>query len=256
MTSQIMYLDNIGSGLLVSEQQLPNLHRLLIEACTILDMPPPQLYVRQAAEPNAYTLAISGRKPFIVVTTSLVELLTEEELQAVIAHELGHLKCDHGVYLTAANIVVAAVSAPFWSRWLAAPMERMLLRWARCAELTCDRAALLVAGGDARRVISALMKLTGGSPSLAPHLSVEAFLAQARAYESALPGRMGDFLKDAQTSVTTHPIPVLRAREVDRYASSPQLQALLRRAVPLHREAQAPQPAGSAAPPAPPPASS
>lgn len=49
-------------------------------------MEPPELYVRQNPTPNAYTLAISGRKPFIVVHTSLLELLTPPELQAVLAH--------------------------------------------------------------------------------------------------------------------------------------------------------------------------
>lgn len=56
----------------------------------ILQMEPPELYVRQNPTPNAYTLAISGRKPFIVVHTSLLELLTPPELQAVLAHGAQH----------------------------------------------------------------------------------------------------------------------------------------------------------------------
>jgi Zn-dependent protease with chaperone function len=52
-----------------------------------------------------------------------------------------------------------------------------LLRWLRAAELTCDRAALLVAQ-DPRVVVSALMKLAGGSPSFAAELNVDAFLQQ------------------------------------------------------------------------------
>jgi Zn-dependent protease with chaperone function len=55
-------------------------------------MEQPDLYVRQSPTPNAYTLAINGKRPFIVVHTSLIELLTPAELQAVLAHELGHLK--------------------------------------------------------------------------------------------------------------------------------------------------------------------
>lgn len=53
----------------------------MIEAAKVLDTEAPDLYVRQNPVPNAYTLAISGRKPFIVVHTSLVELLTRRELQ-------------------------------------------------------------------------------------------------------------------------------------------------------------------------------
>lgn len=126
--------------------QLPELHNLMIEACTILNLEPPDLYVRQSPVPNAYTLAISGKKPFVVVHTSLVELLTRKELQAVLAHELGHLKCDHGVWLTFANILtLGAYSLPGLGGIIAQRLEEQLLRWLRAAELTCDRAALLVA---------------------------------------------------------------------------------------------------------------
>ena len=61
----------------------------------------------QNPSPNAYTLAIAGRKPFIVVHSALLELLEPAEVQAVLAHELGHLKCDHGVWLTAANVIAS-----------------------------------------------------------------------------------------------------------------------------------------------------
>lgn len=74
-------------------------------------MDAPDLYIRQNPTPNAYTLAIAGRKPFIVVHTSLVELLTPAELQAVLAHEMGHLKCDHGVWLTFANILAMSAGS-------------------------------------------------------------------------------------------------------------------------------------------------
>jgi Zn-dependent protease with chaperone function len=53
----------------------------LQQAAKILNTEAPDLYVRQNPVPNAYTLAISGKKPFIVVHTSLVELLSRKELQ-------------------------------------------------------------------------------------------------------------------------------------------------------------------------------
>jgi hypothetical protein len=49
----------------------------------------PDLYVRQSPHPNAYTLAINGRRPFIVVHTALVELLTPQELKARAARGVG-----------------------------------------------------------------------------------------------------------------------------------------------------------------------
>ena len=64
--------------------QLPDLHQLLAEAATLLNTEAPDLYIRQNPVPNAYTLAINGKKPFIVVHTSLVELLTPKELQVLL----------------------------------------------------------------------------------------------------------------------------------------------------------------------------
>ncbi|MBD0268519.1 MAG: M48 family metallopeptidase [Cyanobacteria bacterium Co-bin8] len=224
---QFFYLENIASSVLVGEQQLPQLHTLLLEACEVLDLEPPQLYVRQHPVPNAYTFAMRGKQPFIVVHTSLLDLLTPEEIQAVIAHELGHLKCDHGVYLTLANLLSLAATQLPMGEVLAQALQTQMMEWVRCAEFTCDRAALLVAQ-DPRIVASLLMKLSGGSPTLSSQLNVEAFLEQARSYDAISSDQIGDMLKQIRTQDLTHPVPVLRAREVDRWASSQEYFQLLK----------------------------
>ena len=73
------YLTDHNQDILFS--QLPDLYQSLVEAARVLNIEAPELYVRQNPVPNAYTLAIGGRKPFIVIHTSLVELLTRKELQ-------------------------------------------------------------------------------------------------------------------------------------------------------------------------------
>jgi Zn-dependent protease with chaperone function len=230
VAEQFFYLENIASSILVGEQQLPQLHKLLLEACSILDLEPPQLYVRQHPLPNAYTFAMRGKQPFIVLHTSLIELLTPEEIQAVMAHELGHLKCEHSVYLTLANLLVLAAGqlTPLGAV-LAQSLQMQILQWVRCAEFTCDRAALLVAQ-DPRVVASVLMKLSGGSPTLAPQLNLDAFLAQARSYEEiSADDDLSKTLRQLQTAQLTHPVPVLRAREIDRWAGSQGYQSLLQK---------------------------
>ncbi|KAL9151947.1 hypothetical protein ABFS82_11G085600 [Erythranthe guttata] len=81
VAEQVMLLENIGTSVLVSGNQLPELHALMVEAASILNIDTPDLYLRQSPVSNAYTLAISGKKPFVVVHTSLVELLSRKELQ-------------------------------------------------------------------------------------------------------------------------------------------------------------------------------
>ncbi len=227
LAEQVFYVENIASSVLVGEKQLPHLHQLLLDACKILDIEPPQLYVRQHPAPNAYTFAMRGKQPFIVVHTSLIDMLEPEEIQAVIAHELGHLKCDHSVYLTPVNILIlAAAVVPTVGAVLAQAIQAQLLEWIRCAEFTCDRAALL-ATQNPRVVMSVLMKLAGGSPTLAPQLNLDAFIAQARAYDEISKTELGEMVKATRTSQLTHPVPVLRAREIDRWAGSKEYQKLL-----------------------------
>ena len=226
IAEQVLYLDNISSSVRVSEQQLPDLHQLLLEACAILDLEVPQLYVRQHPVPNAYTFAMRGKQPFVVIHTALIELLTPAETQAVLGHELGHLKCDHSLYLTLANLLALAASQFPFAEWLLPSVQAQIMEWVRCAEFTCDRAALLVAQ-DARVITSLLMKLAGGSPSLSPQLNVDAFLAQARAYDAAAASDLGQVVKQVRSQDLTHPLPVLRAREIDRWFQSPDYLSLL-----------------------------
>lgn len=227
VAEQVFYVENIASSVLVSEKQLPSFHELLLEACRTLDIEAPQLYIRQHPAPNAYTFAMRGKQPFIVLHTSLIDLLTPEEIQAVIAHELGHLKCDHSVYLTPVNLLIlAAAIVPNVGTFVAQAIQAQLLEWVRCAEFTCDRAALL-ATQNPKVVMSVLMKLAGGSPTLANQLNLDAFIAQARAYDDISKTELGEMVKAAQTAQLTHPVPVLRAREIDRWASSKEYQNLL-----------------------------
>ncbi|MEB3267526.1 MAG: peptidase M48, partial [Leptolyngbya sp.] len=120
---------------------------------------------------------------------------------------------------------LAASQLP-WGEVLAQSLQGQLMEWVRCAEFTCDRAALLVAQ-DARVVASLLMKLSGGSPSLAPQLNLDAFLEQAHAYDAASQTPLGDVVRQVRTENLTHPLPVLRAREIDRWAKSPDYESLL-----------------------------
>ncbi len=223
---QFFYLENIATSVLVGPHQLPDIYGLLVESCQILDIEKPQLYVKQHPAPNAYTFAMRGKQPFIVVHTSLIELLDAKELQAVIGHELGHLKCDHGVYLTLANLIALAASQLPMGPVLAQSLQSQILEWVRCAEFTCDRAALLVSQ-DARVVASVLMKLTGGSPTLSPQLNLDAFLDQANTYEDLSDDQLGALLKQIRTQDLTHPVPVLRAKEITQWHSTQDYQNLL-----------------------------
>ena len=110
VAEEALFFEMMATSIHVSPQQLPRLHSLIVHAAATLGLDPPALYIRQSPSPNAYTLAINGRKPVVVLHTALVELLEEDEIMAVIAHELGHLLCDHGVWLTVANALMMGMA--------------------------------------------------------------------------------------------------------------------------------------------------
>ena len=223
---QLLYVENLASSIQINDQQLPELHRLLVEACQILDIDIPQLYVKQNPSPNAYTFAMRGKRPFIVVHSSLLDLLDSDEIQAVLAHELGHLKCNHGVYLTIANLLVLSAGLLPLGGILQQTLQEQLMAWVQCAEFSCDRAALLVTQSS-ETVVSVLMKLCGGSPKIASQLNVSAFLEQARTYSELDRDDWQAMFKRLQTVGRSHPVPVLRAREIDRWFRSNTYQRLL-----------------------------
>ena len=88
-------INNLETTIRVSSNQMPRLNASLLKACAVLNIKtPPELYIKQNPLPQAYTLAIDGRRPFIVIHTGLMEILNAAEVEAVIGHELGHLKCS------------------------------------------------------------------------------------------------------------------------------------------------------------------
>ena len=84
------------------------LHRALGWGCKILDVDEPELYVQLDPVPNAFTYGHT--RPFIVLTSGLVDMLDDEERFYVIAHELGHIKAGHVLYTVLAQNIADLVS--------------------------------------------------------------------------------------------------------------------------------------------------
>jgi len=143
---RLYYLDNIGSNVRVTKNMFPRMDRSLLWGCKVLDMEEPEMYVTVDPVPNAWTYGHT--KPFIALTSGLVDMLDEEECCFVIAHELGHIKCGHVLYtLVARNIAAIAQLIGQATLGIGAPIGQglvyALLEWQRKAELSADRAGLL-----------------------------------------------------------------------------------------------------------------
>lgn len=215
----------LAGSVRTSDQQFRRLHELAREAAYILDMPNvPELYVTLDPQPNA--MAIGMDKPFIVVTSGLVELLDDDEMRTVVGHEMGHILSGHAVYRTMllllTNLSLSLSGIPLGTLALQAVIAA-LKEWFRKSELSCDRAGLLV-GQDPEVSLRALMKIAGGSRL--HEMSTDEFLAQAAEYDAA--GDMRDsVLKLLNMFGRTHPYPVVRVAELKRWADGPEYAAIL-----------------------------
>lgn len=217
-------VEQLSSSVLVGPNQMPRLHNAVRKASRILDIPAPDLYVRQSAVPNAFTLAFLGKKPYIVITTGLLDLLTDEEILAVLGHEMGHLKCEHAIWVTLLNIITQFTD--FVSPFL---RDRVLI-WQRSAEFSSDRAALLVTQ-NTRVVASVLMKLCGGSSKneYTKEMNVDSFLEQAKQLNQEKKSFGGDLFLSTYEKLATHPLPLVRAIELIKWSQSAQYSGLLKR---------------------------
>ena len=207
-----------ASAVKVTPKQCPDLYAKLQVACATLGVDMPELFVQQNPVVNAFTGGVE--RPVIVLHSALLERLTDEEVLAVVAHEVGHIHAEHVLYLTAARLLealanVAIASAPIANvvaQILSGTMRAALLAWARRAELSCDRAALLVTQ-DADVIGRTMMKLCGGT--FASKVDYEQFLAQARDFQKNYDEKALDrFWADIIVSGLTHPFPVWRVAEI------------------------------------------
>jgi Zn-dependent protease with chaperone function len=195
---------------------LPWLYTMLREGCVVLDIPEPELYVRQSYLVNAFT---SGHNhPFVVIESALLDVMDEQEIMSVVAHELGHIKCGHVLYKQMAGAMtflgqIIGNATLGMGKVLLSPVEAGLTLWDRRSELSADRAALLIMQTP-EPCLSALMKLAGGSKRRGDELSLNAFLQQAHSYHEELDSRMSDQLYRLVVSLSkgNHPFAVERAR--------------------------------------------
>lgn len=219
---RLMYL---ASAVRVSDRQFADVHAIYAELVEILDLPDrPELFVERSA--NATAAALGMDKPFIVVSTGMLELLEPDELRFVLAHELGHVLSGHALYRSMLYHVLRLSARATWLsvgylglRAVIAALEE----WGRKSELSADRAGLLGCQ-DPEAGLRALMKMAGGAHLY--EMDTAAFLEQAAEYDAAGDLRDG-VLKLLNLEGQSHPFAVLRAAELQRWVDDGAFSAVL-----------------------------
>ncbi len=218
-------LATLASAVRVGPNQFPKVHARYLEACAILDIAePPELFISQTPIVNAGAVGIDV--PFIVINSGTLLLMDEDELQFILAHELGHVLSEHVLYKTMIRLMlrmtVLAMAVPLGGAALFGILVA-LLEWDRKSELSADRAGLLVVQ-DPAVAYRAHMKLAGGGQM--SEMSVDEFLVQAQEYRET-GSVMDGAVKLVNLLGRTHPFPVLRLGELKTWAEGEEFAALL-----------------------------
>lgn len=203
-----------AQALEVRPDQYPDLHGLLVDVCATLDWPVPRLYVSQTPLANAGAVGVDT--PFIVLNSSLIELSTPEEVRFVLGHEVGHIVSEHALYRTILFLLLQFSRSvlPVVGQAVT-PLTLALLEWHRKAEVSSDRAGLL-AVQDLDLAVGALGVMAGGIRGRLGTINPEALRDQAADYGDSQ--GLDTFFKFMATAGRTHPFPVIRVAELDRYA--------------------------------------
>ncbi|BDC36266.1 MAG: zinc metalloprotease HtpX [Candidatus Methanoliparum thermophilum] len=88
---------------IVSEEEAPELHEIVSRLCINADIPKPKIAIVQSSIPNAFATGRNSKRAVVAVTAALMKQLNKGELEAVLAHELSHIKNKDVLVLTIAG---------------------------------------------------------------------------------------------------------------------------------------------------------
>ncbi len=87
----------------VTAEQAPELHGMIQRLCTLADMPMPRVAIADTSLPNAFATGRSPERSAVCVTTGIMQMLSAQELEGVLAHELSHVAHRDVLVMTVAS---------------------------------------------------------------------------------------------------------------------------------------------------------
>jgi heat shock protein HtpX len=170
----------------ISESDAPRIYQIVRELCTRADLPMPRLYMIPQDQPNAFATGRNPKHSAVAVTRGITQLLSEDELRGVIAHELAHVKHrDILITSVAAAIGTAITYLAYMLLWfggddesplgligslalvLLAPLAATIIQLAvsRQREFGADAGGAAISGNP-ESLASALLRLEEGSKAM------------------------------------------------------------------------------------------
>ncbi|HWQ66089.1 MAG TPA: zinc metalloprotease HtpX [Methanospirillum sp.] len=179
--SDRMVLMSTGAQV-VEYDEAPDLHRMIEKLCSESGLPKPRIAIMQSQVPNAFATGRSPTHAVVAVTDSITRLLNPQELEAVLAHELSHIKNRDILTMTFASFIAMIASMIMQNFIFASILDRreggawiiagivaavvwvlstiLMMALSRYREYAADRGSAYITNNP-QALISALTKISG-----------------------------------------------------------------------------------------------
>jgi heat shock protein HtpX len=203
-------------GPVLTETDDPELFAILTRLCALANLPRPEVVLSNQRQPNSWVVQQPGHAPRMYVTLGLRELLTLDELAAVLAHELAHIVNRDAVVMTVVGTPGTVMrkarggwaAAPLWViGWLSVLGTNILSRY---RELAADATSAQMTGRPSA-LATALMKVSDRLEQI-PKTDLRAAAAMNAFNLVAVPQRRGEWQRSRLLSGIAATHPPLQAR--------------------------------------------
>jgi heat shock protein HtpX len=197
---------------IIQDDEYPELHRMVVKLAAEAGIPKPRVAIMQSPVPNAFATGRSPTHAVVACTDSIMRLLSTTELEAVLAHELSHVKNRDILTMTVASFIAMIASiimqsfmwgALFGGRnreggswivvWIVAIIvwfisNLLIMALSRYREFAADRGSGYITKNP-RALISALSKISGRMDAVPPEYKAKVEGANAFFIIPALSGK-------------------------------------------------------------------
>lgn len=196
----------------LEKDEYPELHQTVGKLCKEADLPLPKIAIMQSPVPNAFATGRSPKHAVVACTDSIMRLLNKEELEAVLAHELAHVKNRDILTMTMASFIAMIASMIMQSFFFSAILggrnregggtiiiwivsivvyavsTLLILALSRYREFAADRGSALITKNP-KALMSALSKISGRMDAVPAEAKAKVEAANAFFIIPALSGR-------------------------------------------------------------------
>jgi heat shock protein HtpX len=197
---------------ILEKDEYPELHQTVGKLCKEADLPLPKIAIMQSPVPNAFATGRSPKHAVVACTDSIMRLLNKEELEAVLAHELSHVKNRDILTMTMASFIAMIASMIMQSFFFSAVLggrnregggtiiiwivsiviyavsTLLILALSRYREFAADRGSALITKNP-KALMSALSRISGRMDAVPPEAKAKVEAANAFFIIPALSGR-------------------------------------------------------------------